>query len=165
MVLLCHTFVDCFNSLLCVGDVSFHPGIAYISPRNVSFLHDNSSDTCTTFQANLYSQTPQYTTFRVQVLLEQVDYLNVSLLGENLTCGSHLHVCPLTAQQTKDWTGIWLTCGLKETSKKNNLEWCLFNCQCVGGCSEIQVCKRPRNVEESSWALCHFQIDYPSRGM
>ena len=62
--------------------------------------------------SNSTAQTPQYTTLRVPVIDQQLDYLSVTLIGENLICGSNLHVIPLTALQTDRWTGIWHTCQL-----------------------------------------------------
>lgn len=137
-------------------------GEGYITPNDTTFLTDNSAETCTIFQADEHSDIPQYTTFRVVVLDEKVEYLNFTLLGVNLTCSGNLFVMPLTVQQTINWSGIWATCHLIDSGVENLSERCIFSCRCLGGCREIQVIKRPRNVEESTWSLCHLSISYPT---
>ena len=114
--------------------------------------------------SNSTAQTPQYTTLRVPVIDQQLDYLSVTLIGENLICGSNLHVMPLTASQTDRWTGIWHTCELITELTQDHLERCIFTCHCRGGCAQIQICKRPRTIEESSWVLCYIYIPYQSAG-
>ncbi len=131
----------------------------------MNYLEDNNTDTCTTFQADGQLQTPKDTILRVAVLHENVNYVNVTVIGEHFKCGWDLFVIPLTKPQTKDWAGIWLTCDLMETSNKAGKEACTFNCQCLGGCAEIQVCRRPRKAEQSIWSLCHLDISFPITGI
>jgi len=144
---------------LCItAKIHVNEGENYILPDDISLLENKSIDHCTTFHAVETSQTPQYTTLRVPVIDEQLDYLSVALNGQNLTCGSNVHVMPLTASQTDRWTGIWHTCELITELTQDHLERCIFTCHCRGGCAQIQICKRPRTVEESSWVLCSINI-------
>ena len=147
------------------GDIRFRQGNNYINPVNLSFLRNDNNDTCTTFEADVRTEVSQLTTFRVRSYDEQAEYINVTLVGRNLSCANNLYVIPLTAAQTKHWTGIWTTCPLLTTSVEGRLESCTFNCHCLGRCGEIQVSKRPRKATESSWSLCRLDIGDRSAGI
>ncbi|KAK2147440.1 hypothetical protein LSH36_553g01029 [Paralvinella palmiformis] len=81
--------------------------ISYQMIKNL--LADKSIENCTKFHGNVTSHILQYTTLRFPIIDQQLDYLNVTLIGQNLTCGSNLHVIPLTVPQTGSWKGIWYT--------------------------------------------------------
>jgi len=150
--------------LFITGNIYVYEAENYILPDDINLLADKSIETYTKFHANVKSQTPQYTTMRIPVIDQQLDYLNVTLIGQNLTCAANLHVIPLTVPQTGSWKGIWHTCQLMTELIKANLERYIFTCQCRGSCAQIQICKRPRTIEESSWVLCYIYIPYQSAG-
>ena len=147
------------------GDIRVLQGSNYINPVNLSFLRDDNRETCTTFEADGRLETRQLTTFRVRSYDQRAEYINVTLVGQNLSCSDNLYVMPLTAAQTKHWTGIWITCPLLTTSVEGRFESCTFNCRCLGGCAEIQISKRPRKASESSWSLCRLDIGDRSAGI
>ena len=143
-------------------NVSIQTGEDYTSAVNLSFIeNDNSTETCTTFKPDVQGNSLHFTTLRIPFYDDLVDYINVTLIGRNLSCGFTLFVMPLTKPQTEAWTGIWLTCQLLSNTSNDK---CTFNCHCPGGCSVIQVSKRPRKPEDSSWSLCYFHFLYPSAG-
>ncbi|KAK2164309.1 hypothetical protein LSH36_66g07028, partial [Paralvinella palmiformis] len=141
--------------------IKVREGGNYLSPDDGSFLTDSSIETCTRFLPAQLSQSPNYTTFRIPVPNEQRGPLNVTMTGQNLACAHDLHVMEVSAAQTAQWEGIWLTCPLIRSTKQNSSETCLFHCWCQGRCAEIQISKRPQKAEESSWSLCHLQINQP----
>ena len=138
--------------------MEIHPD--FLIPDDMSALTDDDVGTCTKFKAVEEIKERQFTTFRIQLdensELDIFKSVIVSLIGEDMGCSQNLHVMPLIAQQTKTWSGVWSTCPLIEKSSENGIEKCVFQCQCNGGCQEIQVCKRPRTFAESTWKLCHI---------
>ena len=88
-----------------------------ISPKNGTI----SSRNCSVFYADEAIPERRYSTFRVSVPEEDVEYVNVTLLGENMTCDHDLYAMPLSVAQTDTWAGMWLTCPLLETSVDGDL--------------------------------------------
>lgn len=86
------------------------------------------------------------------------------MTGRKRGCKYNLYSIPLTKPQTKTWSGIWATCDVSENTPGKDKERCRFKCHCRGGCEEIQITKRPRNVAENSWSLCHITVAYMFRG-
>jgi hypothetical protein len=107
---------------------------------------------------------PKITKFRVQIPESDVNEVNITLRGTDLGCGKNLYVTPLRAAEAEKWTGKWSTCPVLDISVQGGQEVCKYNCQCEGGCEEIQVMKRPRSIQESSWTLCPICLVYQSKG-
>jgi len=136
-----------------------------IVPENGRYLTDDSIETCTSFLLDEGRPIPQYTMFRIEVVDDDADLVNVTIIGTNLSCGYNLHVTPLSSADTEKWTGRWTKCPLKHAFAYGNKEKCFYQCQCSGGCEEIQVIKRPRTVEESEWTVCSICVVYNLAGM
>ncbi|KAK2149841.1 hypothetical protein LSH36_435g04056 [Paralvinella palmiformis] len=98
----------------------------------------------------------QDSTFRIEVPDDKVDFVNVTVHGENIRCGHNLYAMPLTAAESKHWAGIWLACPSLEMLDDGGRRVCTFGCRCIGRCKEIQVCRRPADYADSSWTLCYI---------
>jgi len=153
------------NSILCIPvtchlSVRFNPN--QMMPENGMI----SNETCTRFVADQNMQKEQYSSFRIDIPVEKLDFINVTVLGENITCGYDLYVMPLNTAETTTWKGIWVTCPLLQTTTATGMnKRCVFRCQChLALCKEIQVYKRLRNYEEGSWILCYVCVSYKIQG-
>ena len=123
-----------------------------------------SSLNCSIFRADDAIGRIQYSKFRVRVPEADIDLVNVTVLGENMTCGHDLYAMTLKSEQTATWKGIWLTCPLLEMSDDRRRR-CTFGCKCNGVCKEIQISRRPRSFAESTWTLCYVSLNYETKGM
>ena len=128
-------------------------------PDNVTTMLDDSPDTCSQFNINPDSPVPKFTIFRFELPEYRMDYINVTLIGNDLGCGYNLYISPLAEVETEKWTGRWKICHLEETSVDMGRENCTYHCKCLKGCEEFQVLKRPTTVQESSWILCDVVVD------
>jgi len=138
--------------------VSFNP--KQIIPENNTL----SKDTCTRFVADNNSSKEQFSTFRIELAEDNVFFVNVSLQGLNMSGGNDLYVTPLTESQTRNWSGMWMTCHLARKSDGDGIKRYTFSCPCYGICKAIQVIRRPHNFEESHWDLCHVCLSYNTTG-
>ncbi|KAK2170657.1 hypothetical protein LSH36_1g05011 [Paralvinella palmiformis] len=129
-----------------------------INLDNEEFITDDSPRTCATFNNGDDTNTLRDTTLRIEVADYIIDYVNVTLIGNNLGCGHSLYAIPLSAAETEKWTGLWITCPITEDRKYEDKERCSYGCRCRGSCEEIQVLKRPKTIKDSSWNLCYICI-------
>jgi len=124
-----------------------------------------STETCTRFVPDQDMRKEQYSTFRIDIPEDSLDFVNITVQGENISCGYDLYVMPLTVAETTHWSGIWMACPLLEmTAAAGRNKGCIFRCQCSGVCKEIQICRRPHNYEESAWTLCSICFKYKIKG-
>jgi len=136
----------------------FNP--THIKPENEII----STETCTPFMADQNVKLIQDSTFRIEVPDDKVDFVNVTVHGENIKCGHNLYAMPLTAAESKHWAGIWLACPSLEMLDDGGRRVCTFGCRCIGRCKEIQVCRRPADYADSSWTLCYVCLTYNANG-
>jgi hypothetical protein len=111
-----------------------------------------SNETCTRFVADQNMQKEQYSSFRIDIPVEKLDFINVTVLGKNITCGYDLYVMPLNIAETTTWKGIWVTCPLLQTTTATGMnKRCVFRCQF-------------HNYEDGSWTLCYVCVSYKIQG-
>ena len=120
---------------------------------------DDSPDTCSQFNISPESPIPKFSVFRYDVPEYRIDYVNVTLIGNDLGCGNNLYISPLAEVETEKWTGRWKSCHLEETSVDMGRETCTYHCKCPDDCKEIQVLRRATTIQESSWILCDIAVD------
>ena len=136
--------------------------IIRFNPKVVIQEHDNLTDdyieTCISFDANQETMEKKDITFRFPVTADQLENINVTLIGTKLGCGRNMFVIPLTKPQTVLWTGIWRTCSLFEKFEIEGKESCTFHCPCLGGCEEIQVTRRPRTMKGTTFFAFNHEL-------
>ncbi|KAK2159424.1 hypothetical protein LSH36_153g00063 [Paralvinella palmiformis] len=119
-----------------------------------------STETCTRFVPDQDMRKEQYSTFRIDIPEDSLDFVNITVQGENISCGYDLYVMSLTVAETTHWSGIWMACPLLEmTAAAGRNKRCIFRCQCNGVCKQIQAYRKPHNYE-SAWTLCSICIQY-----
>jgi len=132
-----------------------------MTPDNISLLVDDDVESCTTFDSSQGQPVfKQYAQFRIEVPANNIELINVTLLGINLACYSNLYVSPISEIEASRWLGRWNQCILWKALTIDERESCSFQCNCSEKCDQIQVMK----TSEYLWTLCHISFDNIVKG-
>ncbi|KAK2146152.1 hypothetical protein LSH36_628g00017 [Paralvinella palmiformis] len=135
-----------------------------IHPDNVEFLTDDSVDTCALFAIGVDADVPKRTKFRISISDIVTDQVIVAMIGINMGCDREFYVMPLSQNDTLKWKGCWSVCPLMESTRSEDKDNCLFDCQCSGSCREIQLIRNPNSTQDSGWSVCDMSLKYtPAR--
>ena len=137
-------------SILCIPvtchlSVRFNPN--QMMPENGMI----SNETCTRFVADQDMQKEQYSSFRIDIPVEKLDFINVTVLGKNITCGYDLMSCLWTLlkpQPGKAYGWPALCC-----RQQQQLEWTsdvYFVVNAMGCASRFKSVKDPVTMKRVS---------------
>ena len=129
-----------------------------LQPDNITNLNDDLIATCSRFATDKH----QYTQIFKKVNCSN-DRMSVTLIGQDMNCTDSIYVVGLTGSDAGKANNKWKTCLSRwQTTTDDNVDWCIYDCTCTGGCEELMVLRWPNILTSSSFTLC--DISYHCNG-
>ncbi|KAK2145809.1 hypothetical protein LSH36_656g01083 [Paralvinella palmiformis] len=143
-------FISCSKLVV----IKFHG----LQPDNITNLNDDLIATCSRFATDKH----QYTQIFKKVNCSN-DRMSVTLIGQDMNCTDSIYVVGLTGSDAGKANNKWKTCLSRwQTTTDDNVDWCIYDCTCTGGCEELMVLRWPNILTSSSFTLC--DISYHCNG-